>query len=99
MRFQSAVIEVEEWWGHSSQSVEETAEVGFPSQSVKQWWCGDRGGRVAGPFPVVRDIRDQIWEQWNEHRKAKSSISENSIISDLVLTLAACFQHTDTHSI
>ena len=63
----------------------------FPFQSCE---VGDRRGRVAIQIPVVRDIRDQILEHWNEHIEARSSISEDSIISDLVLTLEA-----DTHSI
>ena len=38
------------------QLVEElTEERNF--QSVKEWWCGDKGRRVAGLLPVVRDIR------------------------------------------
>ena len=50
LRFQSVSARAE------FQSVEELAEE-RNFQSVKEWWCGDKGGRVAGPLPVVRDIR------------------------------------------
>ena len=48
---------------------------------AEEWWS---------PFQSSETLETDK-EHWNEYIKAKSSIIEDSIISDLVLTLEACF--------
>ena len=48
VEFQSVEELVEEWNFHVAE------ERNF--QSVKEWWCGDKGGRVAGPFQLSETL-------------------------------------------